>query len=75
MADIMEAFEKARAAIHKNCKNDNPKCACACGCDVMLGCACWASVCTDCQMNWMRGRDPEPGTPECDPHRADEPTP
>lgn len=71
VSDIVELAARARAAIHANCKNDNPQCSCACGCEVRIGCTCWAPVCTDCQISWMRGRDPEPGRPECEPPARD----
>jgi hypothetical protein len=66
-SSLLKALERAVSVIHKNCKADNPQCACACGCETRIGCTCWAPVCTDCQMNWMRERDPEPGYPECEP--------
>lgn len=60
--------------VHKNCKHDSVQCSCACGCTERLGCTCWSNVCVQCQMNWMRGRDPEPGRLDCDAGTAAEPS-
>jgi hypothetical protein len=64
---LLGRLEAVRKAVHRNCKADHPHCACACGCPTQMYCACWAPVCTDCQMNWMRERAPEPGRPPCEP--------
>jgi len=63
---LLDAFNRAVEAIHRNCKQDNPRCRCACGCGVRIGCACFSALCLDCHMNWLRGRDPEDGRPECE---------
>lgn len=61
----LPTWEEVRDAIHAECKADNPQCGCACGCDERIGCACFSSVCTQCYMNDIRGRDPEPGRGAC----------
>jgi hypothetical protein len=50
-----------REAIHANCTKDNPRCACACGCERRIGCTCFLPACTRCHLNAIRGRDDEPG--------------
>lgn len=67
---ILEELDRITAEIHRDCKADNPRCACACGCAEQIGCTCWAPVCTDCQMNWIRERSNEPGIPDCEPPDA-----
>lgn len=64
MSDL-PTFEQVRDAIHANCKRDNPRCACLCGCDQRVGCSCFSAVCTQCYINDIRGRDAEPGRPPC----------
>lgn len=63
---LLDAMNEIVAAVHANCKGDNPRCACACGCEERIGCTCWARQCTDCQINWMRGREND-GAPDCEP--------
>jgi hypothetical protein len=66
VSGLLERLEKAQAAIHRGCKADNPRCACLCGCEERIGCACFSLLCLDCHMAAIRGRDPEPGRPACD---------
>lgn len=61
MSSLTNALEEMRRAIHARCLCDNPRCACDCGCERHIGCACFSQLCLQCHMNWLRGRDPEPG--------------
>lgn len=64
---LLDDLELIRDAIHANCDRREQACHCQCGCDERIGCTCWALVCVQCHMNWLRERDPEPGRPACEP--------
>jgi hypothetical protein len=56
---MLDALGRARDAIHADCRQDDPQCACVAGCDERIGCTCFTTLCLQCHMNWLRGRDPD----------------